>query len=254
MSWLATRSLDPKAEARLFCFPYAGGGASLFRPWAGGLPAGVDICPVELPGRGWRMLEPAFDRIDCLVEAAYAGLRQFFNVKFAFFGHSLGALVCFELARLLQERHDPVPEHLFVSACRAPQLPNDDLPLTAGTDQQFIEALQGLKGTPPEVLDNAELMELLLPTLRADFAACEQYVYHPREQITVPITAFGGLEDTMVTEDHLEPWREVTTASFELTMVQGDHFFLNGSWPSLLQSIRRTLCDRQSISCTNTKP
>ena len=254
MSWLATRSLDPRAEVRLFCFPYAGGGASLFRPWAGGLPAGIDICPVELPGRGWRMLEPAFDRIDCLVEAAYVGLREFFNGRFAFFGHSLGALVCFELTRLLQERHDPLPEHLFVSACRAPQLPNDDLPLTGGTDQQFIEALQGLKGTPPEVLANAELMELLLPTLRADFAACEQYVYHPREHIAVPITAFGGLEDTMVTGDHLEPWRELTTAAFALTMVPGDHFFLLRSSPSLLESIQRTLRAGQSILCSSTNP
>src|SRR5262249_13687929 len=119
--WLACARPRPQADIRLFCFPYAGGGASVFRGWADGLPASVEVCPVQLPGRGTRFREPAFTRLPPLIEALAESLRPHLDRPFAFFGHSLGALVAFELARYLHQHQGREPVRLFVSGCGGPQ-------------------------------------------------------------------------------------------------------------------------------------
>jgi medium-chain acyl-[acyl-carrier-protein] hydrolase len=239
--WLVRFGSSPRAGVRLFCFPYAGGAAHVFRQWPRLLPGDVEVCAVQPPGRGSRLREPPFTSLRELVAAAATALRPFMDSPFAFYGHSMGAVVGYELARLLHEEGHAGPSHLFVSGCRAPQLPDErdityDLP-----EPEFVEELRRLSGTPPEVLDHAELLQLMLPMLRADFAAVQTYTYAEGPPLECPLTAVGGLEDEEVTREHLAPWRELTAGDFSLFMTPGGHFFIHTSQDALLEIIARRL-------------
>jgi surfactin synthase thioesterase subunit len=192
---------------------------------------------VQLPGREGRLREPPFARLAPLLDALAPALIPFMGMPFAFFGHSMGALIAFELARHLRRSRQPGPAYLAVSGFPAPQIPDHDPPIHQLPDAQFIHALARLNGTPTEVLEHAELMQLMLPALRADFALCEEYRYVAEAPLTCPIAAFGGLQDHEAPCERLEPWREQTSADFALRMLPGDHFFLNGARPSLCQAL-----------------
>ena len=181
----------------------------MFRTWPDGLPADVEVCPVQLPGRGARLMEPPFTQLSPLIEALAQALFPLLDKPFAFFGHSLGALVSFELARYLRRQHGLHPVRLFVSAGRAPQIPHRDLPMHTLPEEEFLAKLRRLNGTPREVLAHAELMEIILPLLRADFAVYETYVYAIEPPLNCPISTFGGLQDQRVSRGDLEAWREV---------------------------------------------
>lgn len=226
---------------RLFCFPYAGGEALSFRDWAENLPSLVDVYAVQLPGRGGRITEPLFTSLSPLIEVIVKALLPHLDKPFAFFGHSMGALISFELARLLSRENGLQPTHLFVSGRRAPQLADKERITYNLPEQEFIEELRRLNGTPDEVIEQPELMEVMLPIVRADFKLCQTYVYSPGPPLSCPITAFGGLEDKEVTREHLEAWREQSSATFSLRMLPGDHFFLRESEPMFLTILSREL-------------
>jgi medium-chain acyl-[acyl-carrier-protein] hydrolase len=175
-----------------------------------------------------------------LVEALAAAL-PLAGVPFAFFGHSMGALIAFELARELARRGRPGPLHLFVSGRRAPQVPDREEPLHRLPDPEFVVRLRELNGTPEEVLANGELMQLLLPLLRADFAVHETYEYRPGEPLAVPISALGGIADPEVRRDDLEAWRPETRGAFRLRMLPGDHFFLLSARRLVTEAVARDL-------------
>ncbi|HKG20773.1 MAG TPA: alpha/beta fold hydrolase, partial [Blastocatellia bacterium] len=178
-SWIACARPNPRARLRLFCFPYAGGSSASYRPWADRIPRSVELCAVQLPGRGSRLSEPPFDRLVPLVQAIKPIILQLLDKPFALFGHSMGARIAFELARLLRREENLEPAHLFISGCRAPQLPVEDRAVYGLPDPEFIDELRRLNGTPKEVLENRELMQLMIPLLRADFAVCGTYTYMP---------------------------------------------------------------------------
>jgi len=240
-TWVSWSKLNPHASLRLFCFPYAGGAALTFRTWSDSLPMSLEVCPVELPGRGKRITSAPFTRLQLLVQAIAIALLPYLDKPFAFFGHSMGGLVSFELARLLRKNYGISPVHLFVSACPAPQVPDPDPPIHALPEPEFLEKLRRLNGTPEAVLENAELMQMLLPVLRADFAVIETYAYTPESPLDCPITAFGGLQDREVRYDDLKVWQEQTNAAFSLHMLPGDHFFLQPAQPLLLQLLSQEL-------------
>jgi medium-chain acyl-[acyl-carrier-protein] hydrolase len=240
-SWIAFRKPNAQARLRLFCFPYAGTGASIFRTWPDGLPADVEVCPVQLPGRGTRLMETPFTQLSPLVEALAQALIPLLDKPFAFFGHSLGALVGFELARQLRRQSGVQPVRLFVSADRAPQLPQRDRPIHALPEREFLDELRRLNGIPGKVLEEIELMQIMLPVLRADFAVYETYVYSTEPPLSFPISTFGGLQDRRVSRGDLEAWRDQTSASFSLRMFPGDHFFWNTTQPLLLQALSQEL-------------
>lgn len=239
--WIARPLPQPQARLRLFCFPYAGGGASIFRSWPDKLPASVEVCAVQLPGRGPRMMETPFSRMPPLVATLTDELLPLFDKPFALFGHSLGALISFELARRLHNAHGLAPLHLFVSGSYAPQMPSREPPVHDLPEAEFINALHVLNGTPKEVLENEELMQLVIPILRADFAVCETYVYQQGSILSCPITAFGGLQDRRIFRSDLDAWRSETLASFSLQMLPGDHFFLHTAESLLLQLLSAEL-------------
>jgi len=240
-SWIAFRKLNPQARLRLFCFPYAGTGDSIFRTWPDGLPADVEVCPVQFPGRGTRLMETPFTQLSHLVQALAQALVPLLDKPFAFFGHSMGALVGFELARQLRRQSGVQPVRLFVSAARAPQIPHRDRPIHALPEGEFLAELRRLNGIPEKVLEEAELMQIMLPVLRADFAVYETYVYSTEPPLHCPISTFGGLQDQRVSRGDLEAWRNQTNGSFSLRMFPGDHFFWNTTQPLLREVLSQEL-------------
>jgi medium-chain acyl-[acyl-carrier-protein] hydrolase len=168
-------------------------------------------------------------------------LHPHLDRPFAFFGHSLGALVAFELSREIRRQHDLLPVHLFVSGCGAPQSLYPHPPIGMLPDTAFLEELRQLNGTPAEVLEHEELMQLLLPTLRADFTARETYAYADEPPLDCPISAFGGMQDGRVERDRLEAWRDQTSGPFSLHTFPGGHFFLHSSQSLLLQTLSHAL-------------
>lgn len=241
-AWIKRFHSRPEAQLRLFCFPYAGGGASVFRLWPEGLPEGVEVCAVQLPGRESRWREEAFRRLDPLADATTEALADRLGGSFAFFGHSMGAILAFEVARRLRRRGVPGPRHLFVSGRPAPRVEDDDPPIRDLPRDEFIDAVRAYSGTPEEVLQNEELMELMEPLLRADFSVSETYEYRPDpEPLAFPLTVFGGLQDDEVPPEDLEAWRLETRGEFRKHLLEGGHFFLHEKRDEVLRTVSREL-------------
>lgn len=186
-------------------------------------------------------MERPFTELSPLIQVLAEALSSLLDKPFAIFGHSLGALVGFELARQLRRQYGVNPVRLFVSAGCAPQVPRRGSPIHILPAKEFLAAVCGLNGIPMEVLEHEELMEIILPPLRADFAVYETYTYSAEPPLSCPISTFGGLQDGKVSHSDLEAWRDQTTASFSLRMFPGDHFFLNTTQPLLLQMLSQEL-------------
>jgi medium-chain acyl-[acyl-carrier-protein] hydrolase len=231
------------ARLRLFCFPYAGGGLAVFRDWPPSLPHFVDVCSVELPGRERLIGEPPQRSLPSLVERIASAVESWLEPGYALYGHSMGALLAFELARYLIRNGAPPPAALLVGAHRAPQLSDRRAPLHGLPDARFIEELARLKGTPSDILASSELMEIYLPILRADFALSETYQYTPGPPQRYPILAFGGRDDPEVSEEEISAWCKQTAGRFRLRMLPGDHFFIHSSAAELLEAISKEMAD-----------
>jgi len=243
--WLVRFKENPQATVRLICFPYAGGAANIYHKWAGLLPAWIELCAVQPPGRGSRLLEEPFTDARSLVCAASEALTPYLDRPFALFGHSLGALVAFEFARHLRRQGKPGPICMFVSGRCAPQIPETGMPLHTLPEPQFLVELQRLNGTPDEVLAHPDLMKLMIPVLRGDFAVAETYQYLKEPPLDCRIKAFGGLDDMAINRRSLEAWKEQTANAFSLHMLPGDHFFLFTSEAYLLD----LLSEQMAASC-----
>ena len=239
--WLYHFQPNPKASVRLFCFPYAGGTALVYRTWAQKLPPSLEVVAIQLPGRFTRMREPAVSKLTDLVEPVASALAPFLDKPFAFFGHSMGGLIAFELARFFRRQRHTLPQHLFVSGRSAPQLSREHRPLYNLPKEELLVELQQLEGTPREVLDHPELMDLMLPVLRADFSVCDTYEYTAEAPLACPITAFGGLQDSDLSRRRIEAWREQTSAMFTLRMFRGNHFFIHSNETLLLNVLATQL-------------
>lgn len=197
------------------------------------MPADVDVCPIQLPGRATRFGEPPFRRMDLLVEALAGELRPFLDRPFAIFGHSMGALLAFELARALRAAGAPGPEALFVSACRSPEIDDGQREYML-PDPEFVAALRRWDATPAEILDDPGALELLLPVVRADFEVAQAYAYREGPPLGCRIRAFSGIGDASATPALMRNWRRHTTGSFSLSVLPGGHFLLEQARPALL--------------------
>ena len=239
-SWLVNWKPNRRASVRLFCFPYAGGGDSIFHSWQRLLSDTIEVCPVQLPGRGSRITEPPCTEINKLISLVGQALAPYLDRPFALFGHSMGALISFELARYARRKYSAQPIHLFASGHSSPQT-RYDLIDPKLFDSILPEMLLHHNGTPREALEDPEFVELVLPILHADLTLCRSYIYSPEPPFSFPITAFGGLDDHGVPRHSIEGWREHTTGPFALRMLPGDHFFLNASRLPLLEAISKEL-------------
>lgn len=243
--WIDYARPNNGAALRLFCLPHAGGGAGSYRDWVIGLAPEIEVLPVQLPGRETRFSERPYTTMASLLEALTEALRPSLNKPFAFFGHSLGALIAFELVRRLRQ-DGLVPVHLFVSGYGAPHLPGKLPSMHHLPGDQFVAALQELNTMPATVLENEELLNLLLPLLRADFTIYERYQYRADDPIECPITILGGKADTLVPPEMLTSWGEHTTQPGEVHLFEGGHFYLHEDATAVWQIIRQSCLVQQT--------
>ncbi|MDY6934985.1 MAG: thioesterase domain-containing protein [Spirochaetota bacterium] len=229
----------------MFCFPYSGGTAQVFLPFARSLPVSMGLYALEMPGRGRRFRENLPDSISSVVDEAIHGLIPLLDTKeYVLFGHSLGSLIAFETARVLKGKGSHMPMHIFVSGARSPQTPMRDELIHYLPDDDFVNKLKKIGGTPQEVLQNKEMLELLIPMLRNDFRMYEVYKYEEDEPLGCPITAIGGLQDKRVTSDDVEGWSVHTSVSFTKHMLNGDHFIIHTHLKDIIDIIINTLAHK----------
>lgn len=244
--WLSYRRdprQTPRARLRLFCFPFGGGGASVFIPWLNRMPAGVEVCPVQPPGRENRFLEPPVTRLPQMVARLAEALAPCLDRPFALFGHSLGALTAFELARQLRRQGLPPPEWLFASGHPAPHLPRRRPAISHLARPELTRALREHFDLDPALLDSEDLMDLIFPALRADYEIVETYAYRDEPPFACPITVFGGASDPETTRDELLAWRRHTTGPFRTQVLEGRHMFIQTSRDALLAEVVRDLAE-----------
>jgi len=240
-AWVS--SSEPQARLRLFCLPYAGGGSVDYHSWGSRLPSTIEVCPVHLPGRERRLREPPICRAGPMVQAMARALRPAMEqAPFALFGHSMGAWIAFELARELRRQRQTMPIHLFLSARRAPHLASDGPRLSELPEQAFVRAIQErYRAIPPKLLDEPELLALFLPAMRADFALIDNYSHTEEPPLDVPVDAYRGADDDLVTHDQSMAWRRHSTGAFTHRVFPGGHFFLRDSRDLLLDAITSRL-------------
>jgi len=238
--WFAVK---PRAtpRLRLFCFPYAGGNAQEFLAWQDKLDPSIEVWAAQLPGRGQRWREAPHTRLPALVREMAAHLPQHDSLPFAFFGHSLGALVAFELARLCQLLGLRLPAQLFVSGCDAPRHRSLPRGLHLLPDGALIDALRSYGGTPADVLAHLELMQLVLPALRADFELVDHYRPVAGLPLPMPLTVLAGRRDAHVDERQVDGWGCEAAAGCSVHWFDGDHFFIQSGRAEVLRLIEKVL-------------
>lgn len=227
----------PNARFRLFCFPYAGAGASVFRTWHTYFPDDIEVYAIQLPGRESAIKQIPFTCLNNLSETLCQVLLPFLDLPFFFFGHSMGALVSFETARQLRRQNLPMPEHLLVGGRYAPQHKTLASPIHQLPDDEFIKAIQRYDCLNKEILDNPGIREVFLPILRADFCLLENYQYRAEAPLLCPISAFGGTYDQTTTRENLQAWDVQTRSKMTLHMFPGNHFFIQTLQKDFLQAV-----------------
>jgi surfactin synthase thioesterase subunit len=227
---------------QLFCFPFAGGGASIFRLWQEELSPDVEVIGVQLPGREARFHERPFTEMAPLMAQLALAIRPCFERPVALFGHSAGAMIAFELARTLQVKWGLALQHLIVTGCNPPHLQSPlNYSLHHLDDDAFIAALRRLNGIPTAIMENVEFLKLYLPVMRADIQLAESYTHTVRERLNCPITALRGKDDSHTSPEAIEHWRELGSGKLSLDVVPGDHFFPLTNRGELLAAIGKAL-------------
>lgn len=237
--WLITPRVVCKPRLRLFCFPFAGGNAVFFHKWSTKLPTDVELIAIQYPGHGTRIREPVFRNLGNLLAGALEAIAIQLEVKFVFFGHSMGATVAFELARRLRDRRLPLPTRLFLSSRGAPQLPEINVPRHKFSEAELLGLARTLGGIPAEVMKSPDLLTLLLCGLRADLEAIETWTYHESQPLEIPISLFGGLQDPEVPWERMEPWAQQTRSQVNKHPFPGGHFYLQEHFTTVLDIILR---------------
>jgi len=215
---------------RLICFPFAGGSANTYRPWADKLPKDVELLAVQLPGRGTRFNEPCIAELPELIKQLVAAIKPFMQMPCVFFGHSMGAIIAYELCVALNRQHEKLPKLLMLSACSAPQLAEQNKALHSLPTKKFWQEVAAINGTQSEILNNSELLDLLEPSLRADFKIVYDWRQRSMENRppTVPVAmeVFGGRNDTSVNLEQINGWKNYSQLGTNTHLFDGDHFFI----------------------------
>lgn len=236
--WLTDYMQPTHNKLRLFAFPYSGAGTVIYHSWAQYFNQHeIDLIGIQLPGREKRFSEEAITNLPYLVEELLEIIHPLTDVPFAFFGHSMGGLVAFELSRSLRNNAALLPQHLFISGFRSPDMPNPNQELHQLNNIMLLKKVAEYGGTPIAILENSELMALLLPIIRADFKLFETYQYYEDTPLNCPITTFSGKMDSIVKPDYMKNWARQTSARLEHVTYEGKHFFINENKSSIINKI-----------------
>ncbi|ATW47347.1 thioesterase II family protein [Streptomyces xantholiticus] len=236
--WIKRPRSLPMARARLFCVPHGGGGPSSFARWVTGLAPDTEVCLVHLPGREGRLREEPLTDLMLIAAHVAEAMTPLLDVPFAFFGHSMGSIIAYEAALRLTEE----PRHLFVSASPPPHRVQEEPPFAHLPDAEFLDGVRrSYDGIPDTVWNDEELMRIMLPSMRADFAAYETYRWQQREPLRCPITVLGGKDDPLVPDETLADWSQLTSGDCRTQLFEGGHFYVNEARPRLQQLVREAL-------------
>ncbi|MFK7829716.1 MAG: thioesterase II family protein [Congregibacter sp.] len=238
-AWVSCPRPEPDATFRMFCLPFAGGGASLYRSWGEELGADIEVCPIQLPGRESRVGEPAHHDFSVLASALANQLSLYLDRPYFIYGHSMGALLAFEAIRALQESGQALPQIAFLGAHRAAHLKPRRQSMLELDDAEFIARISAFGGFQKEVLESEELLNFILPTLRADFSICDGYEYAGGDPIDCPIVAISGAHDPEVPPEDMGAWQEHTRHPVQHITLDAGHFFIKTHSESLISVIRR---------------
>jgi surfactin synthase thioesterase subunit len=236
-AWVTCPAPAPDARVRLFCLPFAGGGASLYRAWSKALAPHIEVCPIQLPGRENRFKETAHRDVNTLAPAIANQLQFYLDKPYLVYGHSMGALLAFEVLRLLQQKGQALPEAAILGAHRAAHLPLKRQPMIELDDAAFIGKLVTFGGFPEEVLRSKELLQFVLPTLRADFTLCDSYRHQPSEALDCPVVMVAGTRDQEVCPQDMQPWQRHSLHPARLIELDAGHFFLKTHTDEVFQII-----------------
>jgi medium-chain acyl-[acyl-carrier-protein] hydrolase len=240
-AWFLCPRPNPNARMRLFCLPFAGGGASTYHGWPHALPGEIEMRAVQLPGREARLGEPRARSARALAQSIAGALEPYLERPFALFGYSMGALLAFETARELRRRGRPLPIHLFVAAMRAPHLPGKVPPLASLSQEELLRGVRHYYQPPEEAFQIPELLELFLPVLRDDIALVDAYAYYDEPPLSCAIDAYVGEDDRSTDVDSASLWGRHGTGPFALDTFPGGHFFLQGALPQLQRKVAARL-------------
>lgn len=236
-TWFTSYGAALEGKARIFALPYSGAGASAYYPWSK-KTRDMDFLGVQLPGRENRFNEELITHLPTLLNNIITEIKPLINKPYVLFGHSMGGLIAFELAKLIREQALPLPEHLYISAFRAPNMPNFNRAMHNLSDEDFVSELSTYGGLPSEIISNTELLDFFLPILRADFLLTEFYEYKESQPLSIPITTFSGKNDCIVKSGNMSDWRYQTNKSFRHIEYDGDHFFVNNHMESIINEFR----------------
>lgn len=239
--WFITFKQQKNAYMRIFCFHYGGGSASIFRKWSKDILEEAELVAIQLPGREERFSEPLVNNISQVIDNLILNFKQYSDKPFILFGHSIGALIAFEFARILEKRKLVQTKHLIVSGTKAPQIPLKKQPIHNLPKAQFITELKKYNGIPDYIIEDDELISTFIPTIRADFSISETYNYLSAKLLSCPITALGGLNDNSFDSKDLIKWQKQTSNSFTHKFLPGDHFFINTSYKEVINIINQAL-------------
>jgi medium-chain acyl-[acyl-carrier-protein] hydrolase len=244
-SWVMRPFPQPHATKRLFCLPFAGGGASAYRQWVSALGPTIEVCTVQLPGRENRLLEPAYDDYKSLTVALRSALNPLLDKPYALYGHSMGALLAFELARSLEDSDGPTggPERIFLAAHRAAHLPLQRSPMANLPQDALIAKLSEYGGFSNEILDSPELMELLIPAIRADLKLCDLYHFEKKNLLRCPINVIAGALDKQTSTESTYLWALHSSGQTKVHVIDGGHFFLHTHSAQVLEIVRTCMID-----------
>ena len=243
--WLTVFTPAPHCKVRLVCLPHAGGSASFYFPVSRALAPGVEVLAVQYPARQARRLEPGIDNIPDFADQIFAALRDLKDQPMALFGHSMGAVLAYEVALRMQRAGLPPPVRLFASGRRAPSRYRDEQ-VHRGTDAQIVAELKKLGGPNPAILADPEMLAMVLPAVRSDYTAIERYRHEPGRTLHCPVSALVGDSDPRVSIDEARAWAEHTTGPFDLQTFPGGHFYLTDHGPRVIDLIAGKLARRPS--------
>lgn len=239
--WLVAPAEAPKSGRILVCFPSAGSGASMYRQWPDRLSGVADVLRIQPPGRETRFREPLLTTLEPYLDQLVDELAPHLDRPFLFFGHSMGSIIAYRVALRLREQLGIEPEHLLVSAFRSPHAPPMKR-IHHLADPEFVrELIDTYDGVPEQLLNEPEVLELMLPIVRADLAVVSDHRYEASSAFSCPISAFGGVDDRWVDEAQLGQWCVHTTSTFNLQMISGNHYYINSNSDDLIDRIKALL-------------
>lgn len=223
-------------EIRMFCFPYAGAGGSIFKNWSFSTHKNVGVYPIQYPGRENRLFEPPINNMDVLISEICKQIKNYLDRPYILFGHSLGAKVAFHVAVEMQKSYCCAPGYLVVAGAQAPHIPETN-PIYNLNDDYIINELRRLGGTPDKILDNKDIMKIFLPTIRADYTLSDNFIYEEKYILECPILAIAGKDDSEASENEVYEWKNYTKTSYTYKAISGGHFFISTHESELLELI-----------------